>query len=433
MQQINLIRHKLIRLLRCFEDPFKIKVDFRSKRYRKREECIPNYRIPDILLNGENNLISDLHTWSSIRRSELLQIFRQHMFGKSPFHLIKTNYSIFSEDENALNGRAYRKEVDIYREDKREAFFRVIIYYPKKTIYTSNKIPIFVGLNFYGNQTISKEKGISATESWVPDDSVTLGRGARSLRGVQSSSWPLKLILENGYALASAYYGDILPDKKNGKKLALHKWFNEHEMKDIELENWGAIDAWAWGLSRALDYIKNDEYLDSSKVIVIGHSRLGKVALWAGAQDERFAMVISNNSGCCGASLFRRKIGETISMINHYNPHWFCEKFKEYNDREDKLPFDQHHLIALIAPRPVYISSAQLDLEADPYGEFLAAKYATPIYHLYGLPGLPTETLPAINVPIMGTIGYHIRKGRHGIKKFDWKQFIKFANLHFQK
>jgi hypothetical protein len=241
--------------------------------------------------------------------------------------------------------------------------------------------------------------------------------------------------LAQGIGVATVYYGDIDPDFQGGIPYGARSLYLKPGQTEPAPDEWGAIAAWAWGLSRAMDYLETDKEVDAKRVAILGVSRLGKTVLWAGARDERFAMVIASCSGEGGAALSRRNYGETIKHLTEPTryPYQFCANYRKYADQVDRFPVDAHMLIALIAPRPVLLQTGDTDVWSDPKGEFLAAVAAGPVYRLLGKPGLDTDQMPQAGHPILHTLGYAMHAGGHGTIPSDWDLFLKFMQMHLQQ
>ena len=366
------------------------------------ESKIPAYELPDLLTLNNGQQVKDAVQWTEERRAEILEIFAQEMYGHIPARPAGLHFKQMSE-EVVYNGLGLRKVVRIYLDEAEQHWFDVLIHLPKNA---KKPVPMFAGLNFKGNDATLDERA--------------------------GSRWPYELILKEGFGVATAWRDAIEPDGKDSKieeavsvckDGGVRAWYNPGG-------DWGAISAWAWGLSCIYDYLATDKAVDASRIAVIGHSRLGKTSLWAGANDTRFAMVVSNCSGCCGAAISRRVIGENFARIATSFPHWFTRAFDKYMNKEADFPADQHSLVALAAPRPLYIASATEDLWADPKGEWLAAVEVAPVYKLFGKTGVKS-IYPAPDSPDMdGTVAYHVRTGKHDITAYDWQQYLDFAQKH---
>ena len=370
------------------------------------EEKVPAYTLPDLLAGTRT-----VKDWEKKRRPELVKLFEDEMFGSVPGEPEGLHFRVRDNDPSALGGLATRRQVRIFFNAEESEYEDLLLYIPNRR---KGPAPAFMGVNFFGNHTIGTDPGIFLPDSLRYRKDFTVNP-----RGSQQQRWPLREILERGYAVATYCCEDVVPDADGYPGIRSR----------YDGYSWGALAAWGWGLSRALDYLETDADVDAARVAVFGHSRMGKAAVWAGARDTRFAMVVSNASGCGGAALSRRRFGETVRRINTHFPYWFCERFHKYGDNESMLPFDQHELLALIAPRPLYVESGSEDRWADPHGEFLGLANAAPVYQLYGYEGFKPDEWPAVEQPVTrGRNGYHIRNGRHEILLYDWLQYLDFAD-----
>ena len=387
------------------------------------EKLPESKELPDPLVKLDGTKVGDAQMWRRERRPEIQRLFEHYMFGKAPGTPAGMAYNIDREDKGYFGGKATLKEIRIRLGSGRPVIHLLLI-----TPNSKKPSPVFVGLNFHGNHTTLADPKIHLTKHWVRKAKDNVASDAD--RGSSAKKWPFEQAIDRGYGIATFYQGDIDPDRKDEWGDGIHPHYYEEGQTKPGPHEWGCIAAWAWGLSRVADILERDKSVDRDRICVMGFSRNGKTALLAGALDERFALTVSNHSGCGGAAISRRRMGETVAVINKNFPHWFCDEFTKFGDNEDKLPFDQHMLLSLIAPRPVLVCSATEDKWADPEGEFAACVGASPVYELLGKGKIATTEFPKENQLVDSAVGYHVRPGKHGIGAADWNVFMDFADKH---
>jgi hypothetical protein len=363
------------------------------------EEKVPSYVLPELLKTNSGKLISTKKDWVKTRRPEILEIFRANVFGKVPITPYEMKFKVINEDPGALNGTANLKQVDITLEaDGKSLIIHLILFVP---VNAPKPVPAFLLINL-GSRNIDPT------------------------RQSKSESWPAEEIVARGYAAAVFSNADVDPDNFDEFKNGIHNILDKGTRTG---DSWGTLAAWAWGASRCMDYLATDKNIAKDKVAVVGHSRGGKTALWAGAEDQRFAMVVGNESGAGGAALARRRLGETVARLNTSFPHWFCDNYKKFSDRENDLPVDTHELLALIAPRALYLDAAAEDLWGDPKGCYQALYNSLPAYRLFGVKSELPQDVPPLNTQVIsGKVGFHIRDGEHNLKLTDWNYIMDFAD-----
>ena len=369
------------------------------------EDKVPSYQLPPLMKDDDGRTITTTAQWAE-KRAKLLDLFRNELYGYSPERPKDEWFEIAQIDRQAMGGAATLKLVNIHLGAQPEApVIHLNLFIPNNR---TKPAPAFLLICNRDRENIDPT------------------------RKIKSDFWPAEQIVARGYAAASFFNGDVAPDKYDGFTTGIHAYLQNPAAR--KFNSWGTIAAWAWGGSRVMDYFETDPDIDEKHCAVTGHSRGGKTALWCGAQDERWALTISNCSGCSGAAIARRRFGESLKVIQNAFKHWFCGNYRKYIDREDDLPFDQHELVALVAPRAVYVTSADEDLWADQRGEWLAIHEAAPVWKLFGRKGLPSDIMPPLDKLLIGDgMGYHIRTGEHNYKVFDWNAHMDLADREFNR
>jgi hypothetical protein len=387
--------------------------------------------LPDPLLTFDGQPITSPEQWVNRRRPELKALFQHYMYGQMPPPPAAQAFALAREDRSFLDGKATLKEVTITIGPPDVPKIHLLLLIPNAGKGPS---PAFLGLNFQGNHTVVADPHVALPTVWMDArwTGVKENRATDAGRGAQVDVWAVDTVIDRGYALATFYCGDVAPDHP-GLADGVFPHFLKPGQSKPGPHDWGAVAAWAWGLSRAIDCLVTDPAIDAGRIAVVGHSRLGKAAIVAAAFDERIALVIPHQAGCGGTAPSRGKIGESVTRINTSFPHWFDAEFKNFNDQPDRLPFDQHCLVALVAPRPVLFTNAVLDTWANPEGQFQVLQAAEPVYRLLWAGGLNAPSMPEINTLVDSTLGYHIRPGKHSMGREDWAVFLKYADKYLGK
>ncbi len=299
-----------------------------------------------------------------------------------------------------MNGAATLKQVDITIESEGKSLvIHLIMFVPNRV---KKPVPAFLLIDNRGPENTDPT------------------------RNLKSEFWPAEEVIARGYAISVFSNSDVDPDDFDDFRNGIHGLLDRGVRKP---DAWGSLAAWAWGASRCMDYFETDKDINNKKVAVVGHSRGGKTALWAGAEDQRFSLVIGNESGAGGAALARRRFGETVAKLNSGFPHWFCANYKKFAGNEDSMPVDMHMLLALTAPRALYIDCASDDLWGDPRGCYLALYNALPVFQLFNKSSMVPRIMPPLNKQVFsGHTGFHIRDGVHNMLLQDWKCFMDFAD-----
>ena len=412
------------------------------------DQLPPRTGLPDPLQSLDGESVTTKRAWERERRPELKALFQHYMYGHLPPAPKQVKAVVRATNPRALDGQATLQEIGLRFGPEGTPGFNLLVVTPNDR---PGPWPVILGVNFCGNHSVLADPAIALPAGWMPKHCPDCpdNRATEPGRGKDAASWDVAQVIDRGYALATFYHGDLDPDypeAPNGIRAfaARGGWGDtlEAARKDARCPacperyargdyDWSTIGAWAWGFHRAVDHLLTDRRFDAKRIAVYGHSRNGKTALLAGAFDERIALILCHQAGCGGSAPSRGKIGESVKQINDRFPHWFNAAFKQFNDAPERLPFDQHGLIALCAPRPVLLSNATEDQWANPSGQFEMLVAATPVYRLLGVPGLEATRMPSPGTLIPSRLGYFLRTGKHAATPEDWKAFLDFADAQW--
>jgi len=391
------------------------------------ESLSGTYTLPDPLVFPDGRKVKSATQWYKRRRPQIVSLFEEFEYGKIPENVKKFAFKVSDNGTPSLGGKALRKQVTVYLTgDTSNYKMEVLIYLPANA---QKPVPVFFNISFSPNSVVVDDPGIKPGFMWGKD-----GKRIPAPAGGRFGRLDPDIFLSQGIGFATVNYGDIEPDFADGVKYGIRGYYLKSGQNYPAQDEWGAISAWSWGLSRAMDYFVTDSRIDSKKIALFGVSRLGKTVLWTGCRDTRFGMVIASCSGEGGAAISRRLYGETIDHMTHPTRYFyqFAGNWRNFKDDPSKSPVEANMLVSLMAPRPLLLQTGDTDKWSDPKGEFLAAVGAAPVYEMLGKKSLGTDVYPAAGVPILNDLGYYMHAGGHGALPADYEIFIRFIKMHFK-
>ena len=386
--------------------------------------------LPDPLVMMDGTKVTSAEQWAHKRRPELQALFQHYMYGFFPPAPPRVTSKLEVVDAQYFGGKATKKQVTIQYHPEAPPI-NLLLLVPNRR---EKPAAVFIGINFCGNHTVVNDAAIPLPKTWIYKScpGCETERATDAGRGGQADVWNAEQTIDRGYALATFYNGDLDPDVPDFTD-GVHPYYLKPDQTKPGSNDWGTIAAWAWGAQRVVDYLYTNPDINVERIALVGHSRLGKATLLAGAFDERIKLIIPHQAGCGGTAPSRGKVGESVKQINDRFPHWFDDEFTKFNDHPERLPFDQNCLVALCAPRPVLFSNAVEDTWANPDGQFEVLKAAAPVYQLLKAGDLAADRVPELGKLVDSQLGYFIREGKHQMTKEDWLAFLAFADKHFGK